>query len=181
MSGTLAHAIKVLEERASVDEAVAEAVLFLAGDPDGPADPFLRPDEGALAAARAVNRRRMVRTRADVAGRTLDTADVVALIESIHDRKGVDRRRRRGQLLGWRAGARTLHPTWQFDVRRGDTRPGLARVLAALAEVVPDGREADALMTARRDDLDGRTLADLLADGRVETVVQLVRAAGDQG
>ena len=102
------------------------------------------------------------------------------LVRSISDRKGVDRRRRRGQLLGWRAGSRTLHPAWQFDPRRGETRSGLPAVLDALSEVAPDPEAADALMTAAREDLGGRTLADLLAAGRVETVVRLVRAAGDQ-
>jgi hypothetical protein len=109
----------------------------------------------------------------------LDTAEVVALIGSINDRKGVDRRRRRGQLLGWRAGARTLHPTWQFDRRLGETRPGLARVLAALAEIAPDAQAADALMSTPREDVGGRSLAELFTTGRVETVVRLVRAGGD--
>ena len=76
--------------------------------------------------------------------------------------------------------ARTLHPAWQFDARRGDTRPGLQAVLAALSEVAPDPHAADALMRARREDLDGRTLADLLAAGQDETVVRLLRAAQDQ-
>jgi hypothetical protein len=105
---------------------------------------------------------------------------VVKLVGSIGDRKGVDRRRRRGQLLGWRAGGRTLHPDWQFDPRRGDTRPGLPMVLEALSEVAPDPQAADALMRAPREDLDGRALADLLAAGQIETVLRLVRAARDQ-
>jgi len=119
-----------------------------------------------VAAAQTVNERRLRQRREGIGG--LDTADVVQLIGSISDRKGVDRRRRRGQLLGWRVGARTLHPTWQFDPRLGDTRPGLTRVLAALAEATSDAQTADALMTAPREDLDGRTLADLFAAGQLE-------------
>jgi hypothetical protein len=178
MAATVERAIRVLEERASEDSALAEAVLFLADDVDGPHDPFGDPAGGVLAAARAVNRRRQ-RERRDTPA-ALDTAGVVAVIGSINDRKGVDRRRRRGQLLGWRAGARTLHPGWQFDRRLGETRPGLTQVLAALAQVAADARAADALMSAPREDLEGRTLAELFAAGRTETVVRLIGAAGDQ-
>src|SRR5213080_998249 len=120
------------------------------------------------------------RSSEEAASAALATPQVVDLLRSISDRKGVDRRRRRGQLLGWRAGARTLHPAWQFDARRGDTRTGLPAVLEALSEVTPDPQVADALMRAPREDLDGRTLADLLAAGQIETVLRLVRAAQDQ-
>lgn len=172
--------MKVLATRVHQDEALAEAVLFLADDADGPEDPFARPALGVLAAARSVNQRRQEERRDSLVAATLDTAEVVAVIGSINDRRGVDRRRRRGQLLGWRAGARTLHPAWQFDHRTGDTRPGLGSVLAALAEVAPDPRAAAALMSVPRHDLGGDTLADLFAGGDVATVVRLVLAAGDQ-
>jgi len=180
MVAVVARAIKLLEERAEEDEALAEAVRFLADDVAGPDDAFTDVTPGALAAARVVNERRQRQRREDRDAAAVDTAAVIALIGSIHDRKGVDRRRRRGQLLGWRSGARTLHPAWQFDRRSGDTWPGLSRVLAALREVAPDARAADLLMAAPRDDLGGSSLADLLAVGRVDTVVRLVVGAGDQ-
>jgi hypothetical protein len=179
MPATVAHAIKVLEERSSQDAALAEAVVFLAADAEGPEHPFDRPAASVLQAATLVNERRQ-RERREEASSALPTAEVVELLGSIGDRKGVDRRRRRGQLLGWRAGGRILHPAWQFDSRRGDTRPGLPMVLEALSEVAPDPQAADALMRAPREDLDGRTLADLLASGQIETVLRLVRAARDQ-
>jgi hypothetical protein len=180
MATTLAHAFKVLEEQTSEDPALAEAVLFMAADAEGPGDPFVDASEGTLRAARLVNDRRLRGRREAASAAALDTAEVVALVGSISDRKGVDRRRSRGQLLGWRAGARTLHPAWQFDRRRGDTRPGLSLVLSALSEVAADPAGADELMRAPRDDLDGRTLADLFAARRVETVVRLIRASADQ-
>jgi hypothetical protein len=180
MAADVAQALKVLEDRARSDEALAETVLFLADETEGPEDPFVTPSPAVLGAARVVNARRQQERRESLAARALDTAQVIELIGSISDRKGVDRRRRRGQLLGWRSGSRTLHPAWQFDSRRGDTRPELARVIAALAEIAPDPRAADVLMTTPRDDLDGRTLADLYAAGRVETTLRLILAAGDQ-
>ncbi|HVS16553.1 MAG TPA: hypothetical protein VMV46_21770 [Thermoanaerobaculia bacterium] len=179
-SATLAKAIATLHQKARHDEALAETVFLLTGDPDGPEDPFATPEPAALAAARLVDRRRQRRARATLDQAALDTAAAVRLIGSIHDRKGIDRRRQRGQLLGWRQGRRVLHPAWQFDLGRGDTRPGLARVLAALREVAPEPRAAHALMTAPREDLDGATLADLFARDRVELVERLILGAGDQ-
>ena len=180
MVSSVAEALRLLEERAREDTAVAETLLFLADCVDGPTDPFSVPGREVLNAARVVNERRQRERREALAAQALDTAEVVALIGSINDRKGVDRRRRRGLLLGWRSGARTLHPAWQFDPRRGDTRLGLPRVLAALAEVTPDPHAADALMSTPREDLEGRTLSDVFAAGQVETTIRLILAAGDQ-
>ncbi|HEX3947346.1 MAG TPA: hypothetical protein VHW47_06550 [Acidimicrobiales bacterium] len=177
---TAARAIRVLEERVNVDAALAEVLVFLADESAGPADPFTAPPEGILEAARRVSLRRSTERRAARLAGALDTAEVVALVGPLNDRRAVDRRRHRGQLLGWRAGARTLHPDWQFDARRGETRTGLPMVLAALAEVRADPEAMDQLMRAPREDLGGRTLADLFGAGQLETVVALVRAAGDQ-
>ena len=102
------------------------------------------------------------------------------MVESISDRKGVDRRRQRGRLLGIKDANVVRHPMWQFDRDLGETRPGLDRVLAALGEVTADPVAADALMTAPRSDLGGGTLAGLLAGGDVAMVVRLIHMAGDQ-
>lgn len=178
MSVALDRALERLRGRAKSDEHVAEAVEFLADD--SVLDPFERPGEGALALARAINRRRHDARRDEFRARALTTPQVVALIGSMSDRKAVDRRRRRGTLLGARVGNETLHPGWQFDRRRGDTRPDLDRVLAALREVSADEWAADALMVAARADLGGRSIADLFADGRTNLVVRIIALAGDQ-
>jgi len=180
MTTTLAEAIRVLWKHAETDPALAETVLLLAEDAAGPDEPFAEPSQAVRGAALLVNERRQRERRAALLDQTIDTAEIIELIESIQDRKGVDRRRRRGRLMGWRAGRRTLHPEWQFDRRLGDTRPGLERVLAALDEVASDPLVAQALMTTPRDDLDGGTLAELFARGQLETVVRLILAAGDQ-
>jgi hypothetical protein len=180
MVTTLADAIRVLEKQTSEDPGLAEAVLFIAQDAEGTDDPFGDVPVGALRAARLVNERRLRERRETASASALDTAEVVALLHSVNDRKGVDRRRRRGQLLAWRSGAHALHPAWQFDKRRGETRLGLPRVLNALSQVAPDPRAADALMRAPREDLGGRSLADLLASERPETVIRLILASVDQ-
>ncbi|HSF86168.1 MAG TPA: hypothetical protein VLG28_11025 [Acidimicrobiia bacterium] len=177
---TLLQAIRVLENKATEDPALAEALCYLAVGSAGPVDPFADPGTSVRIAARTVNERRQREHAAQQMRHALGTSEVVELIDSINDRRGVDRRRHRGQLLGWRAGRATLHPEWQFDRRRGDTHEGLERVIAALAEVTTDARAADLLMTTPRGDLDGGTLADLLARGRVETTVRLVLSSGDQ-
>ncbi|MGH9091056.1 MAG: hypothetical protein ACRDZR_06720 [Acidimicrobiales bacterium] len=180
MASSVAQALRLLEQRASADAELAEALLYLADEVAGPEDPFARPSSGVLAAARRVTERRAADSAEARRTDALDTAAVVASIASVHDRRGVDRRRRRGQLLGWSHGSSTLHPAWQFDRSRGDTWPGLPKVIGALAEVAPDARAADALMRAPREDLGGHSLADLLAVGQVETIVRLVQASTDQ-
>ncbi len=179
MALSVAEAVRVLGARAVDDPSLAETLRYLAND-TGADDPFAIPPESVLATTRWVNERRQIERDEERRAATLDTAAVVGAIVSIRDRRGVDRRRRRGQLLGWRSGAGTLHPVWQFDRSRGDTRFGLARVIAALGEVTSDARAADALMRASREDLDGRSLAELFASGRIETVVRLILASADQ-
>lgn len=174
---TLDRAIRRLRSKAEDDPALAEAVRFLAADEV--LDPWDRPELSVLQAARTVNRRRVEERRTDFAARALDTAEVVALIGSISNRKAVDRRRWRGGLVGMRVGNRTLHPDWQFDRRRGSTREGLGRLLDALAESTDDVLVADAVMTEPRDELDGRSLADVFADGHVDLAVRLVRMTGE--
>jgi hypothetical protein len=180
MITTLAHAIRVLEKQTSEDPGLAEAVLFLAQDAEGTDDPFGDVPVGALRAARIVNDRRLRERREAAFASALDTAEVVTLLHSVNDRKGVDRRRRRGQLLAWRSGAQALHPAWQFDERRGETRPGLPLVISALSQVTLDPQAADTLMRAPREDLGGRSLANLLASDRPESVVRLILASVDQ-
>jgi hypothetical protein len=180
MAFSVSEAVRVLGERAVDDPGLAETLRYLADDVAGPEDPFAVPLGSVLASARRVNERRQAQRAEDRRVDALDTAAVVDVIASINDRRGVERRRKRGKLLGWQCGTRTLHPAWQFDRSRGDTRAGLARVIAALDEVTANPQAADALMRAERDDLDGRSLADLFAAGRVNTVVRLALASTDQ-
>ena len=180
MAVSMVDTVRVLAERAGDDSNLAETLRYLADVTTESDDPFGRPPEPARRAARGVDEQRQVeRARARRAD-ALDTAAVIQVLASVNDRRGVDRRRRRGQLLGWRSGAQTLHPVWQFDLPRGETRPGLARVIAALREVTHDDQAADELMRAPREELDHRSLADLLAGGQVETAIRLILASSDQ-
>lgn len=175
-SGTV---LQRLADRAREDDALAETLAFLAQD-DVDVDPFARPSEAILTSARQVNSHRTGARRSALVADALTTAQVVELIESISDRRAVDRRRRRGRLLGVKVGNTVWHPNWQFDRRIGDTRSGLPRILEALAEVTDDPVAANALMTAPHPELDGRAIADVFADGGIDLAVTLIRLAGDQ-
>ena len=179
MVPTVAEAFRALEKQTREDPDLAEAVVLLAegleeDDPFGSLPPAVRR------AAQLVNTRRLRVRRGAADSLAIETPKVVALLRSVNDRRGVDRRRSRGQLLGWKSGSRTLHPTWQFDEGHGETWPGLPAVLEVLKDVAPDPHVADGVMRAPRDDLGGATLADLLARGRPETVVRLLRSAAEQ-
>jgi hypothetical protein len=154
-------------------------VVLLAQDTDD-GDPFGTPPDSTRRTAQLVNARRLRAGRSAGDDRALDTSEVVALLRTVNDRRGVDRRRSRGQLLGWKAGARTLHPRWQFDEVRGETWPGLPAVLEAIGDIASDPHVADSIMSAPRKDLGGASLADLLARERPETVVRLLQAGAEQ-
>jgi hypothetical protein len=176
---TLSAVLGLLRERAESDPSLVETLEHLA-DADPVQDPFATPAVDVARLARTINRQRQADRLAELRARSLTTGQVVELLASISDRKGVDRRRARGALLGIRVGNQMLHPAWQFDLRRRDTLPGLSLVLTALSDVAADGLDADAIATAPRADADGASVADLLAAGRIEPAVTLVHLAGDQ-
>ncbi len=167
--------------RAKVDDDPALlATLELLADA-GTDDPFAEVPPVARRLAREVNVMRHQQRRADLQSRSLTTREVVELVGSISDRKGVDRRRQRGTLLGVHGVARqVLHPDWQFDLTRGETHAGLPEVLVALAEVTSDPVHADALATADQPRSGGVSIAGLLAAGQVADAVAMARLAGDQ-
>lgn len=176
---TLSSVMDRLKMRAESDPALLETLEYLATAEVS--DPFAAPPDDARRLARDINRQRQADRAAELVERSLTTSEVVDLVAAISDRKGVDRRRQRGRLLGISGlGRQTLHPRWQFDMRRRETHPGLAEVLDALEEVAGDAIDADAIATAPRDDAGGASIADLLAAGDVGAAVVLARLAGDQ-
>lgn len=176
---TLAATLDRLRERAESDPSLIETLEHLA-DADPVDDPFATPADGVAKLASTINRQRQADRLAELRARSLTTGQVVELLASVSDRKGVDRRRARGALLGIRVGNQMLHPVWQFDLRRRDTHPGLSVALAALSDIAADGLDADAIATTPRADAGRASVADLLAAGRIEAAVTLVHLAGDQ-
>jgi hypothetical protein len=179
VTATLDRTLERLRRKATDDAALADALELLAADDDLD-DPFEPVPGSVVDAARSINARRRRRHHLALAERALTTAQVVELIDTISDRKAVDRRRQRQRLLGIPHGRTVLHPSWQFDPDRRDVHPGLPEVLGALAQITDDPAAADALMVTPRADLDGRTIADLLAGGNIELAVRIIASAGDQ-
>jgi hypothetical protein len=176
---TLAAVLDRLRIRAESDPSLIETLEHLAhADPVD--DPFATPADDVARLARTINQQRQADRLTELRARSLTTGQVVELLVSVSDRKGVDRRRARGTLLGIRVGNQMLHPLWQFDPRRRDTHPGLSAVLTALSDVASDALDADAIATAPRTDAGGASVAEVLAAGRVEAAVTLVHLAGDQ-
>ena len=179
MAAVHAADLEQLRDQADIDPDFAETLAYLArwareagklGE-----DPAARPAPAVLRSAQEVARRRDAAQREEFVRHAFDTATVVALIAAINDRRGVDRRRARGHLLGMTVGRTTYHPAWQFDRARRETYDGLDDVLAALAEVTDDPVTADRIVRLPRPELDGGSVASLLALGETATAVRLVR------
>jgi len=91
----------------------------------------------------------------------------------------IDVLRRGGELIAVREPGSTewRYPAWQFE--RGKPRPSIARVVAAARDRGLDDTQLFDLLTARLGLRgDGRSLVDLLAEGRDDEVVAAIRAAG---
>jgi hypothetical protein len=90
----------------------------------------------------------------------------------------IDALRRAGELIAVREPGSTewRYPAWQFD--NGKPRTGITRVVAAARDCGLDDGELYAVLP-RPLGLrgDGRTLVDLLLEGREDEVVTAVRAA----
>lgn len=151
-------------------EAVLPVLRMLVGD-----DEPEQPDEAVLQAAEAVNTRRLAKARRAFMASALTTEQVGERLGGA-SRQAVAARRARGGLLGLTMGTTAYHPDWQFGPE--GLLPGLGRVLDALHDIRASPLSADALMRAPQPDLDGRSLADLLAAGDIDTVVHRVRDTG---
>ena len=91
-------------------------------------------------------------------------------------RQAVDKRRRTGQLLGFRdVGRAYLYPAWQ--VRDGKPLPGLERVLAALGAGEHSAKQQVIFFLSPRGRFEDRRALDLLREGTPETVDEVDNAA----
>jgi hypothetical protein len=167
-----AELLRRVAARAAVDpDSVLPVLRVLVGD-DEPAEEI---DERVLEAAEIVNTRRLAKARRNFMSAAMTTEQVGEQLGGA-SRQAVSARRARGGLLAITVGTTAYHPDWQFGPE-GVVR-GLGRVLDALREIRASPLSADALMRAPQSDLDGRSLADLLAQGDVDTVVSRILDTG---
>lgn len=132
-----------------------------------------RHTRGMDTVARQLNADRAAELRAAFIADALTSRQVAELL-GVADHRAVAARRSRHTLLGWTIGNETYHPAWQFT--DAGLVPGADTVVRALAEVTSSPLIADRIMRRERDDLEGRSLGELLAEGRTELVVRLISA-----
>jgi|RhiMetdeSRZDD1v2_1073273.scaffolds.fasta_scaffold40057_5 hypothetical protein len=87
--------------------------------------------------------------------------------------------RRAGELIAVRPanGSEWRYPSWQF-ASGGETKPGVARFLAAARDAGFRGPELTRLLDRRVGLVDSTTVLDLLRSGREDAAVASVRALG---
>lgn len=109
-------------------------------------------------------------------GERYDTAQVCEMLGVT--RQALSKRQRSGTLIGLRGRSTTWFPAWQFDSGSRSVRPVVADVVAAFRDCL-DGADPQIIAawatTAQHDDLDGRTPAAWIAQGRDSQAV--VRSA----
>lgn len=158
-----------VRQRAAQDpDAVRPVLQVLVGDA-----PAVSPATRAVAGT--LNVARVRAAREDLVGAALTTEQVATMLGGI-SRQAVHARRRRGTLVGLEHGNAVYHPAWQFAGHR--THPALPEVLARLRSFTTDVVAADRVMRLPRPEHDGRSLADLLADGDDEAVLNALDRLG---
>lgn len=147
-------------------------VLRLLTDPDAlPATPA--PD-GVVQLARRVNAHRLEERLAAFRAGALTTEQVRALLGGV-TRQAVSARVASRTLLALEIGGRSWFPDWQFG--ESGTLPGLAALLKVLLRGRRSVLGADALVRTPLPEEGGLSVADLLADGRVDDALHYVSTA----
>jgi hypothetical protein len=151
-------------------DSVLPVLRVLVGD-DEPAE----LDESVLAAAEIVNNRRLAKALRGLVASSLTTEQVADRLGGA-SRQAIAARRARGGLLGVTVGTTAYHPDWQFGPE--GLVPGLTGVLDALRTIRASALSADALMRSPVVGDGGLSLAEMLADGRVDEVVARILDTG---
>lgn len=163
------RAYDAVRERERREPDVVAPVIELLGDPDR--DVAVTGDLVALA-GQLVEQRHGDAVDALIS-HALTTTEVIARVRTWNDRRTVASARRRRQLLGVTVGGQTYHPDWQFS--RTGLRAGVEDIVGPLlATASDDAILADHIMRHPRPELDGASLADLLAAGRTREIVEFL-------
>jgi hypothetical protein len=147
-------------------------VLRLITSPD--ALPPVRTEGGVVALARRVNAHRLVERLDAFRAAALSTDEARAALGGV-SRQAVSSRVASGTLLALEIGGRSWFPDWQFG--ESGVLPGLPDVLRVLMRGGRGALAADALARKALPEEGGRSVADLLAAGRVEDAVHYVSTA----
>jgi hypothetical protein len=160
---------QAVRDRQQREPGVVEPVLALLADPDHHVEVT---DDMRRMAVTLADQREAGAVDEFLEG-ALPTSEVIDRVRSWNDRRTVASARRRRQLLGLTVGRETYHPAWQFT--RSGVRQDLGVVIGPLLEASADDPVlADEIMRTPRPELDGRSLADLLASRRTPEVLTLL-------
>ena len=167
-----AHAVLDAVARRLADEPQRVLpTLRLLADPDALPE---TTDTEIVELARKVNAARLAARREEFRVRALPTAEVRRLLGV--SRQALSARVANHTMLALEL-AGTLHfPDWQFGP--DGLRRGVAKVVAALAADARGALAADALMRTPLPEADGRSPAELLADGELDRALHYARTAG---
>jgi hypothetical protein len=145
--------------------------LRLLADPDAVPDV---DDTDTVELARKVNAERLAARRAEFRAHALPTAEVRSLLGVT--RQAIASRVANHTLLALQIAGTAYFPDWQFGP--DGPLPGLGKVVAALSAEGHGALGGDALMRRALPEENGRSPAELLADGDVDRVLHYVVAAG---
>ena len=140
------------------------------------ADPDALPARRELSeTALAVNARRLSDAREEFFAHSYRGEQVRAQLGGI-SRQALNQRVRSGRLLALSAANTSWFPYWQFTAA-GELLPGLERLLAMLPT---SPVAADRLVRSPIAEERGRSVADLLAAGKLELAIHYARTAGGE-
>ena len=115
-------------------------------------------------------------------GDRLDTAQVCKMLGI--SRQALAKRQKHGSLVGLAGQRSKWFPIWQFDQKRRNVRPVVARITAAFREALGD---ADPMLIAswatrrQHEDLEGATPAEWISSGKEpESLVRAARRAASR-
>lgn len=171
-AGRVANAVtQILLDAGSAE---ADRVLEATDAPEQTLDPALwgpAPRREDIATARMANLRKQFVARRALEEASVSRAEAAELLGTSDQAITTALEARR--LLGFKRGRRWMIPAWQFDA---DAERGVLPGLNALADAFPGGVIAlSAWATRPSPDLAGRPPRDVLARGRVESVVRVAR------
>jgi hypothetical protein len=140
------------------------------------ADPDALPARSELSStARTVNARRLSDAREEFFAHSYRGEQVRAQLGGI-SRQALNQRVRAGRLLALSAANTSWFPYWQFTAQ-GDLLPGLERLLSVLPSAPVS---ADRVVRSPIPEERGRSIADLLAAGKLERAVHYARTSGGE-
>lgn len=159
-----------VQARLAEDPVRVREALSLIADPDA-----LPARDRISNSARTVNTRRLAEAREEFFAHSYRGEQVRAQLGGV-SRQALNQRVRAGKLLALSAANTSWFPYWQFTPI-GDLVPGLDQLLSVLPS---SPIAADRLVRSPIPEERGRSVADLLAAGKLELAVHYARTAGGE-